>query len=199
LLKINRHASKPLAAIRRVGDRTAGNQEGVSILEFCIILPFLTIVLLGTLDISMALINYMAWNQVVREGVRVGTGLRNMKDIRFSSRADASCPSGSICGGAAYTNAMAACTTHPGPPGLPCAHVIVHKRIRKLYDINQDLLRLDQADFHITTEFTKEGMGTASDSDTVRVVLNTQFRGIFVRSWPMQVSQVGPYLSRVDP
>lgn len=175
------------------------SEEGVSILEFCIILPFLTIVLLGTIDISMALVNYMVWNQVVREGVRIGAGLSNMKEMKFSSKADAGCPTGSICGGAAYTNAMSVCTNHPGPAGEPCAHVLMHKRIIKLYELNQDLLQLDQDDFNITTFFTQDGSGTAEDSDTVRVVLSTRYRGIFVNGWPMEISQVGPYLSRIDP
>jgi len=164
------------------------SEKGVSMLEFAIILPFMVILLVGTVDLSFGLLNYMSLSQIVREGVRLGSTLPGLTE-RIFDNSDSD-----------YDTAITSCDTHPGPPGFPCGHALMHRRVNQLRQLNANLFGMDNQEFSISSTFTRDlGAGlTDTNEDTVRVVVSTRFDGIFLSSWPIQVSQVAPYLSRSD-
>ncbi|PUE15282.1 MULTISPECIES: TadE/TadG family type IV pilus assembly protein [unclassified Limnohabitans] len=54
-------------------------QRGMAVVEFALILPLLLLVLLGTIDISLALLDKSLLTNASREGARAGVVARNTK------------------------------------------------------------------------------------------------------------------------
>lgn len=168
--------------------RNNENEKGISIVELAICLPFLVVLLFGTIDISFGLVNYMVLSQMVREGVRFGGGMPELTDsITFDQ------------GFGNYNTIMQDCETHPSALAEPCGHAVIHQRIRRLYEINVGAvgLDLDPENLDISTTYRRVA-ADPEDEDTLVVTLNTSFQGMFLGSWPISVTQVGPYLSRSD-
>lgn len=82
---------KRYRTMRRIGRRAVGlkqrsAQKGAAVVEFALILPLLLLLLIGTIDMSLALYDKSVITNASREGARAGIVARNPKlsdaDIR---------------------------------------------------------------------------------------------------------------------
>lgn len=186
---------------RKFNTCAESHESGVSIIEFAIILPVLFILLVSVLDLSQALINYLSLTQVVREGVRTGTG-------RPDILTDAGTYGGTISTNDSDYSTWRTDCLNASPftqPAAPCGFVTVHERIVSLIGINSDLYNLfdytgdaDARADEILDKFTISSSYSAATpgSETFEVNLVTSYSGFFINGWEMRVNQLGPYLNR---
>lgn len=71
-----------------VGINARRMQHGIAVVEFALILPLLLLLLLGTIDISLALLDKSLITNASREGARAGVVARNSKLTDAETDAD---------------------------------------------------------------------------------------------------------------
>ncbi|MCC6220808.1 MAG: pilus assembly protein [Deltaproteobacteria bacterium] len=157
------------------------SEGGAVLLEFVISAPFVTILLIGVLDIGQLLSDYLVMTQVAREGVRYASGLYGLEATISENDPQITMPQ-----------------LGEAPPILQNRDLVI-ARVAQLLELENTHLESTSRNFEMNLH---EGTGRpqvsgdSPDTDVVEVRVSGVHRGFLplFDKLELSVSQIGPYL-----
>jgi hypothetical protein len=135
-----------------LGSERNNGEAGISVIEFAVFLPLLTLLFAAIIDIFVISVTYLDLSHISREGLLSGTSTSVMAGSQSNLNPTLS--------------QYKACLENTANPA--CAHTIIHWRIRRMFESNH--MRVPTSSLQIFSVFD-------GSNNTVRVEVRCSYNG----------------------
>ncbi|MCC6220555.1 MAG: pilus assembly protein [Deltaproteobacteria bacterium] len=159
------------------------SEKGSAVLEFSISLFFITVLMVGVIDVGNMINDYLALTQIAREGTRVAASKLGL----------ASTEVGAICVFDSST-AIKCCTSSGCSNACGQEHFEVQQRVFNL--IQSQKLSLQADSIVIASYYCQNPVAANPQGDKTKVQISARYEAFFplFNGNGINVSEVGPYL-----